>query len=241
MQTHKEWVLIDRRESHLWLTLNRPEKANAMTVGMVEALTTNIVTAGSDADIRAIVLSGVGERVFCAGVDVREKPEDGDMAAQRERRSHALASLQDAILDLPKPVIAVLNGLATGAGAMLGLMADSCVAVEGAEISLPEIDIGIASYSGASILSAIGGRALALDLIQSGRRMTAYEAQSRGLVRTVAPRIELDSAGTAAAELLGAKNPQAFADIKQWINRGLKAALTEARSEHARHRAKVPQ
>ena len=241
MQTHNEWVLIDRRESHLWLTLNRPEKANAMTVGMVEALTTNIIAAGRDADIRAIVLSGVGERVFCAGVDVREKPEDGDMAAQRERRSHALAALQDAILDLPKPVIAVLNGMATGAGAMLGLMADSCVAVEGAEISLPEIDIGIASYSGASILTAIGGRALALDLIQSGRRMTAYEAQSRGLVRTVTPRIELDSAGTAAAELLGAKNPQAFADIKQWINRGLKAALTEARLEHARHRAKVPQ
>src|SRR6185503_7404547 len=107
-------------------------------------------------------LTGAGERVFCAGVDVCEQPADGDMARQRERRSVALAALQDAMMDTPKPVIVVLNGMASGGGAMLALLADACVAVDTAQLSLPEIDLGIASFSGASILEVIGGRALAL-------------------------------------------------------------------------------
>ena len=91
----------------------------------------------------------------------------------------------------------------------------------------------------ANILTIIGGRALALDLIQNGRKMPAGEALVRGLVRAVVPRSELETAGAAAAEVLGSKDAHAFADNKQWINRGLKAALAEARAEHARHRAKA--
>lgn len=234
-----ELVLIARRGTHLVLTLNRADKANAMTVAMVEALTAQITQAANDADISAIVLTANGERVFCAGVDVREKPADGDPAAQRERRSHALAALQDAVLDVPKPVIVSLNGAATGAGAMIALMADACVAVESASIGLPEIDIGIASFSGANILTVIGGRALAMDLIQNGRKMPAGEALTRGLVRAAVGRVDLQGATQTAADGLAAKDAQAFADNKHWINRGLKAALTEARAEHARHRAKA--
>ncbi len=236
-QAQDDLVLCTRRGAHLVMTLNRADKANAMTVAMVEVLTAQITQAAADPGIRAIILSGSGERVFCAGVDVREKPADGDMAAQRERRSHALAALQDAVIDVPKPVVVALNGTATGAGAMIAFMADACVAADTAGIGLPEIDIGIASFSGANILTVIGGRALALDLIQNGRKMPASEALTRGLVRAVVPRTELELAGQAAAEVLGAKDAQAFAANKQWINRGLKAALAEAREEHARHRA----
>jgi enoyl-CoA hydratase/carnithine racemase len=184
-----------------------------------------------------VLLTGSGERVFCAGVDVREKPEDGDMARQRERRSRALAGLQDAVMDTPKPVIIVLNGTASGGGAMLALLADACIAVDTAELSLPEIDLGIATFSGASILEVIGGRALALDLIQSGRRMSAREAAGKGLVHAVAPRSELHAAATTTAELLGSKDHHAFVENKRWINRSLKTALSEAREEHTRHRA----
>ncbi|MNL37995.1 putative enoyl-CoA hydratase echA8 [compost metagenome] len=122
---------------------------------------------------------------------------------------------------------------------MIALMADACVAVDSASIGLPEIDIGIASFSGANILTVIGGRALALDLIQNGRKMPSSEALTRGLVRTVAARSELEGAAQAAADLLAAKDAQAFAANKHWINRSLKAALVEARAEHARHRAKA--
>ena len=230
-------LLVEQRGALLWVTFNRPEKANALTAGMLQGAADAIVAAGNNAEVRAVLFSGAGERFFSAGVDVREKPEDGDMAAHKERRSAAHAALQDALLEVPKPVVAVLNGTAIGGGAMWALLADACIAVDTAELSLPEIDIGIATFSGANILEVLGGRALALDLIQSGRRMPAREAQARGLVNAVATRADLEQTAAGVAELLGAKHRQAFSDNKRWINRSVKAALAEAREEHARHRA----
>jgi len=227
---------VELRGADLWITVHRAQKANALTVGLMERITAAIVAGGQDAAVRAVLLTGAGERVFCAGVDVREKPDDGDTHRHRERRSFGLAALQDAMMDTPKPVIAVLNGAAIGGGAMLALLADACVAVVGAELSLPEIDLGIATFSGANILEVIGGRALALDLIQSGRRMPAREACARGLIGKVAERGELLAAATATAERLGSKNARAFEDNKRWMNRAVKGALAEAREEHARHR-----
>jgi enoyl-CoA hydratase/carnithine racemase len=237
MEAIDDRLLVERRDSHLWLTVNRPDKANALTVDLMERITSAIIGAGTDADIRAVLLTGAGERVFCAGVDVREQPDDGDAARHRERRSHTLAALQDAVMDTPKPVIAVLNGTASGGGMMLALLADDCVAVDTAQLSMPEIDLGIATFSGANILEVIGGRALALSLVHSGRRMPMHEASNRGLVGTVVERTKLRDAATTAATLLGSKKPHAFADNKQWMNRSLKAALAEARQEHERHRA----
>ena len=228
---------VEQRGATRWIILNRAGKANAMTVGMMEQAVAAITGAAADETIKAVVLTGAGERVFCAGVDVREKPEDGDTARHRERRSHALAALQDAVMETPKPVVVMLNGSAVGGGAMLALLADACVAVSSAELSLPEIDIGIATYSGANILAVVGGRALALDLIQSGRRLSAQDACVRGLVRTVVARDELEAATDAVAAALGGKDAAAFADNKRWINRAMKAAIIEARAEHARHRA----
>jgi enoyl-CoA hydratase/carnithine racemase len=236
MQATDTQLVIERRDAAVWITVNRPEKANAMTVDMMERLTNSIAEAAADPTVSAILVTGAGERVFCAGVDVREQPTDGDMTRQRERRSVALAALQDAVINTAKPIVAVLNGAASGGGAMLALMADACVAVESAVLSLPEIDLGIATFSGANILEVIGGRALVLDLIQSGRRMSAAEASQRGLIHAVAPQGTLVAAASTVAQSLGAKNPKVFAENKRWINRKLKLALTEAREEHARHR-----
>ena len=239
MTSADQKLSIEREGSNVWITIDRSEKANALTVDLMERITAAIVGAGRDDNVHAVLLTGAGERVFCAGVDVREQPADGDMARQRERRSVALAALQDAVMDTPKPVITVLNGMASGGGAMLALLADACVAVDTAQLSLPEIDLGIASFSGASILEVIGGRALALDLIQSGRRMPAGEGATRGLIAAVASRDELRATARSLAERLGAKKPYALADNKRWINCSLKRALAEAREEHARHRAKA--
>ena len=230
-------LLIELRGSLLWVTFNRPEKANALTANMLRNAADAIVAAVNNADVHAVMFNGAGERFFSAGVDVREKPDDCDVSAHKKRRSAAHAALQDALLDIPKPVVAVLNGTAIGGGAMWALLADACVAVDSAELSLPEIDIGIATFSGANILEVLGGRALAQDLIQSGRRMPAREAHTRGLINAVVARAELEKAATGIADVLGGKHRQAFADNKRWINRSLKAALAQARDEHARHRA----
>lgn len=227
---------VERHDRCVCIRLNRPDKANALSVGLMEDATRALIEAASDTGVGAIVFTGAGDRVFSAGADVREQPPDGDMAAHRRRRSAGLAALIDAIVETPKPVVAALNGIASGGGAMLALLADARVAAEEAALSLPEIDLGLSTFMGAAIAEQIGGLALAVDLVQTGRRMPAREALARGLVNSVVPRAELTGAAHAMAELLAKKDARAFAANKQWLNRRMKAALVEARAAHEAHR-----
>ncbi|WP_061958168.1 enoyl-CoA hydratase/isomerase family protein [Cupriavidus pauculus] len=236
MEAREDNLIIEVKDEQLVITIDRAQKANALTVAMMQAITGAIKEGAQDASVKSIVLTANGEKVFCAGVDVRELPPDGDVAKQKERRSLALAALQDAVLDTGIPVICALNGLASGAGAMIALLADACVAAENAAVSLPEIDLGIATFSGASMLEEIGGRALAKDMIQSGRRMPASEAHGRGLISVVAPANELIERAIAEAKKLGERDRAVFANNKRWLNRKIKVAIDEARAEHALHR-----
>jgi enoyl-CoA hydratase/carnithine racemase len=232
-QDHLE---IERHDTCIVIRLNRPDKANALSVGLMEDATRALGAAAADAAVRSIVLTGAGERVFSAGADVREQPADGDVAAHRRRRSGALAALTDALIDNPKPVIAALNGVASGGGAMLAFLADARIAAENAALSLPEIDLGMSTFTGAAIAEVIGGLALAVDLVQTGRRMPAREALARGLVSAVVPRADLESRALELAGMLGKKDPGAFAANKRWLNRNLRAALAGARLAHEEHR-----
>ncbi|MGO4329053.1 enoyl-CoA hydratase/isomerase family protein [Cupriavidus sp. 2TAF22] len=236
MEAREENLIIELKDEQLVITIDRAQKANALTVAMMQAIAGTIQESAKDASVKSIVLTGSGEKVFCAGVDVRELPPDGDIAKQKERRSLALAALQDTVLDTGIPVICALNGIASGAGAMVALLADACVAADSAALSLPEIDLGIATFSGASMLEAIGGRALAKDMIQSGRRMSANEAISRGLINTVTSANELVERALKEARKLGERDRAAFANNKRWLNRKIKVAIDEARAEHAMHR-----
>jgi enoyl-CoA hydratase/carnithine racemase len=229
-------LIVEARDAYLWITLNRADKANALSVAMMEGATAALRDAQNNENVRAILLTGAGDRVFCAGADVREKPDDGDVAAHRKTRSAGLASLLDAIMVIPKPVVAVLNGTASGGGAMLAFLSDARVAVDTATISLPEIDLGMPTFTGASIAEQIGGLALAVDLVQSGRRMPVAEALSRGLVSRVVHRTDLERAATEVAQMLARKDAGAFSANKSWLNRRMKAALAEAREEHITHR-----
>ena len=229
-------LLVERRGALMWVRLNRAEKANALNVSLMESASAALREAQRDEHVRAVILSSAGERVFCAGVDVREKPADGDLTAHRKRRSRLLAALLDGVLACPKPVVAALNGIASGGGAMLALLSDARVAVDTAAISLPEIDLGMPTFSGASIAMQMGGHALATDLVQTGRRMPAAEALARGLLNGVVARAMLETEAARVANTLAGKDPRAFAENKRWINRGLMAVLAEARAEHERHR-----
>ncbi|MDW3682817.1 enoyl-CoA hydratase/isomerase family protein [Cupriavidus sp. CV2] len=236
MEAREDNLIIELKEEQLVITIDRAPKANALTVAMMQAIAGTIQESAKDASVKSVVLTASGEKVFCAGVDVRELPPDGDVAKQKERRSLALAVLQDTVLDTGIPVICALNGLASGAGAMIAFLADACVAAESAALSLPEIDLGIATFSGASMLEAIGGRALAKDMIQSGRRMSATEAHDRGLINAVAPKSELIERALEEAKKLGERDRAVFSNNKRWLNRKIKVAIDEARAEHALHR-----
>ena len=231
-----EQLSTDLRATTLWITLDRADKANALAVGMMESATAALRDAASNDAVRAIVITGAGERAFCAGVDVREQPADGDAAAHRRRRSAALTALIDAVVDSPKPVVAALNGIASGGGAMLALLTDFRIGVDNAAIALPEINLGISTFIGAEIAMEIGGLALATDLVQTGRRMPADEALARGLLNRVVAREALTEAADQAATDLAGKDAKAFAANKAWLNRRVKRALEEARAEHERHR-----
>jgi enoyl-CoA hydratase/carnithine racemase len=235
MSAH-QYLSIENRGGLAWLIIDRADKANALTVEMMEGAAAEIAQAAADNTVRALLLTGAGEKVFSAGADVRAKPADADLAAHRKRRGAALFALLNAVLDSPKPVIAVLNGIASGGGAMLALVADARVAVDTAEVSLPEINLGMATFPGAAIALHFGGLSLAADLVQTGRRMPAAEALARGLLTSVVARPELEREAMRVAAVFVQKDNAAFAANKRWLNQGLKTALMEARAGMDAHR-----
>ena len=229
-------IVLQRRGEIARLTIDRAAKANAITLAMAEALTANVSAAASDDGVKALVLTGAGARAFCGGVDVREATalsaeEAGSVRSQR------FFDLLLALARCPKPVIGALNGSASGGGAMLALLSDCVIAVEGASLAIPEIDLGSPTLAGIAILAHIGGGALAADLVQTGRRMSAAEALARGLYTEVVPAGALAARAEAAARLLGSKSATAFRLNKQWLRRSLVEALRLAETETRRLRA----
>ena len=191
--TTYENLSLENRDGCLWLTLDRADKANALTVGMMEGAAATLARMRRRSTaVRAILLTGAGDKRFRAGADVREKPADGDVAAHRKRRGAALVRAAQRRHGLPQ---------AGGRGAQRHRerrRRDARAGVptrasrsRSAEISLPEINLGMATFPGAAIVMHVGGLALATDLVQTGRRMPAAEAFARGLLTSVVPRAEL--------------------------------------------------
>lgn len=180
-------VLAERRGPALWLTLNRPEAANALSRGMVADLSKAVRDAsGKEGErARAVVITGAGERAFCAGADLKERPT---MTLDETRiYLDALNEAFDAIEALPQLTIAAINGVAFGGGMELALACDLRVATNGAEMGLTEVRVGIMPGAGGTRrLPRIVGDARARDLILLGRRISAASAMGIGLVTLVA-------------------------------------------------------
>lgn len=229
-------ILSERRSDVVWLTINRADKSNAMTIAMMVELTECIVTAALDSSVRAFVLTGTGRRAFCGGVDIREATGLSDEEAAAARSRHFFALLL-ALATLSKPVIVGVNGIAAGGGAMLALLGDRLVATENAALAMPEIDLGSPSFAGIAVLTHVGGSALASDLVNTARRMSATEALARGLYAEVVKSEELAARIEHAVHLLGSKPAHAFALNKQWVRRTLIDALRRAEDDTQRARA----
>lgn len=216
------------------LTLDRPQAANAMNRALHEALVAALDAAARDGAVRAILLAGAGGRVFSAGADLREDlgPETRPL-----RRALLMRSLL-AVLDTPKPLIAVIRGKAVGGGAMLALLADEVLMERGASFSMPELGFGLPSPIGAAIIAARGGRRMAHALVQAGETVGAEAALAAGLADSVRDEAELDEWALARARRLGAAPQAAFAVNKAWMNATLREALHRAEAHAAEaHRA----
>lgn len=219
-------VTIEIREGIAWITFNVPQKANALTSAMLQQVEQTLAAGAADPTVRAVVITGAGARVFSAGADLTPMP--GDQQAHAAQRRNQLAATLVALLDFGKPTIAAVNGAACGAGMMLALVCDATVAAQQARFSLPEINKGMPTFPGITILSDRFGSAIAADLVLSGRFMDADEALRRGLARQVVAADELSGSAQTLALTLSRLDAAAYAHNKRWLNRLLRDELAAA-------------
>jgi len=211
----------------LWLTLDRPRAANALDSAVHGALVAALRAAVGNEAVRAIVITGAGERVFSGGADLKEFAGLPRREAGARLRALLVETLL-VLLDTPKPVLAAVQGKAVGGGCMLALAADEALLAEGAVLSMPEIALGMPSPIGAAIVAARGGLAAAQRLVQAGEAMAPAEAVAGGMARSVHPQAELATAAQARAEGLARLAGRAYAVNKAWMNGAMRAALLSA-------------
>ena len=222
-----ETVLVDVRDGVAYVTLNRPAAANALSRELVNAVGQAFARLAADDGVRVVVLSGSGERAFCAGADLKERRAmslDETRAFLRD-----LNAVVDAIAAGPRPVIAALNGAALGGGLELALACDVRLAADTAEMGLPEVRLGIIPGAGGTQrLARVVGVAAAKELALTGRRIGAARALALGLVSEVVPAEELSAAAARVAAEMTAAGPLAVRQAKRAIDEGLDRPLGEA-------------
>lgn len=199
----------------LTLTLNRPDKRNALGVVLVDALHAALERADLDPDVRVVAVRGAGKD-FCAGADLAELLASAERStAENERDALHLGALFTRIRRLPKPVVAVVQGRALAGGAGLATACDLVLAADTAQLGYPEIQRGFVPAMVMTLLRRLTGERLAFDLVATGRLLGAVEARDAGLVSRVVPAAELESAAAALLAMLAGGSASALALTKQ--------------------------
>ena len=222
----REWIVERLDGIELW-TIDGEARRNALSRAMVEELLENLARVRDDRAVRCVVITGSGEKAFCAGADLKER---ATMSADEVHRFHR--SLRDALRGIetaPQAFVAAVNGAALGGGLEMALACDLRVAVEGAEMGLPEVGLGIIPGAGGTVrLPRAIGVARAKDLILTGRRVGAAEALSLGLVSRVAPAGALRQVALEVAGLVARNAPVSLRQAKRAIDGGMHLDLDEA-------------
>lgn len=209
------------------VTLDRPEKLNALNAQVLEELGAAVAAAKSETGLRCLVITGGGEKAFIAGADIGElaklTPIEG---REQSRRGQALL---DSIEALPVPTIAAVNGYAYGGGLELAMACTIRVASENARMGLPETSLGIIpGYGGTQRLARLVGRARALELVLTSEKgLTATEAERIGLVNRVVPAGQALPAALEIARKIRANGPTACRYALESIRRGMDMPLAE--------------
>ncbi|MBL8136058.1 MAG: enoyl-CoA hydratase/isomerase family protein [Acidobacteria bacterium] len=222
-----ENLLVEREGAVAVVTINRPEKRNALNTLTISEIHHAMTVLGADASVRAIVLTGAGEKAFVAGADISElavmTPAGGKVHAAAGQRAF------DAIETLGKPVIAAVNGFALGGGCELAMACTLRIAADSARFGQPEINLGLTpGYAGTQRLPRLVGRGRALELLLTGDMISAERACEIGLVNRVVPAANLRAEALALATALAAKAPIATQYILELVQRGAEMPLAEA-------------
>jgi len=207
-----------------WVTLHRPEAANARNQRMRDELRDIYAYLRQQDRVRAVVLTGAGDRFFCAGMDLKESAAAERILERRERlrRSRDI----ELLAALPMPTIAAVNGYALGGGCEMALACDLRVVAEEAQIGLPELTHGLVPGGGGTQrLPRLIGQARTLELLFLGRRLTGREAAGIGLASMCVTRAELLPAVTELAQRIAALPPVAVRYAKELVRRSLETPL----------------
>ncbi|MGR3206831.1 enoyl-CoA hydratase [Bacillus glycinifermentans] len=222
------------------LTLNRPHAANSLSLELLGELRGLLRDIKSDPAIRCVIITGKGDRTFCAGADLKERAR-----MNRTEAKQAVSLIQSVIHEieaLPQPVIASLNGSALGGGLELALACDIRVAADHIEAGLPETTLAIIPGAGGTQrLPRLIGRGKAKELIYTGRRISAQTARDIGLVEHVVPLSELKERTEDIAQTIAANGPVAVRQAKLAINKGIETDIeTGLAIEQQAYEATIP-
>lgn len=232
-------ILYDTHDGVLRITLNRPERLNALTDTMRHELIDAFTRAGAEDEVRVVVLTGAG-RGFCSGADLVAALESGEPVDFGQALRTTYNPLVRQMRGLPKPIIAAVNGVAAGAGMSLALACDLRIAAESASFIQAFVKIGLVPDSGSTwLLPRLVGLTRAMELMMSGRKVDAAEALAIGLVNRVVPDEELGGAVAKLAQEYANAPTRAIGLIKQAVDYALDHTLEEALEQEAELQAQA--
>lgn len=219
-------VIYEKNENVAHVTLNRPEVLNSYNTQMRDELYQILGAIKDDDEVAVVIIKGAGDRAFCAGADLSEfLTAPSPVIARQTRWERDVWGL---FLSLPQPIIAALHGYVLGSGLEIALCCDLRFAADDAQLGFPEVELGIIPAAGGTqtIIRAIG-RAQALEMLLTARRIDAREALDIGLVNQVVPRAELLPAVEETAQKIAGLDQNAVRLAKQAVIRGLDLPLAE--------------
>lgn len=215
-------LLLARDGAVAVVTLNRPKVLNALNNQTLAELAACMAGLKADDGVRAIVLTGAGEKSFVAGADINELAALSPVEGQAHARRGQL--IFDAIEQMGKPVIAAINGFALGGGCELAMACTMRIAADTARFGQPEINLGLLpGYAGSQRLPRLVGKGIAMEILLTGDMVSAQRAYEIGLVNRVVPAAELMAEATKLAQALAAKAPIAVRFIIDAVNQGLES------------------
>lgn len=222
-----ETLLAERDGAVAVVTINRPKVLNALNTQTINELERVMLDLQRDDAVRAIVLTGAGDKSFVAGADINELAVLSPAEGQRHGRRGQ--SVFDLIEDLGKPVVAAINGFALGGGCELAMACTIRIAADSARLGQPEINLGIIpGYAGSQRLPRLVGKGRALEMLLTGDMVPAARAYEMGLVNRVVAAADLLVEAKKLAATLASKAPLATRYILEAVNHGMEMPLADA-------------
>ena len=223
-----ETLLFDRDGATAIITISRPKALNALNATVMKELIAAFDELEKDAGVRAVIITGAGDRAFVAGADISELAAlpTAEAATEKARAGHAVANRME---HSRLPVIMAINGFALGGGLELAMAGDIRIASSAAKLGQPEVNLGIiGGFGGTQRLPRLVGQGMASYLLLTGEMITADEAKQANLIERVVPPDQLMAEAKRIAGTIASKAPRAIAETKSVIHKGLQTDLHDA-------------